>query len=117
MSNELSISASLSFSKGGASVNRADGIQVDVTGDAFTHQVQLIGEASEEALVEGTEVGTPGYVFIKNLDDTNSVSVGITGSYTIELLPGQFALFPAAAAIFAKAITADCNVEYIIIEI
>lgn len=115
MTNEITISASLTFSKGGASVSRADGKQVTVTGDALSHEVQAI-PTSNTALAEGAALGTPGYVFIKNLDSANFVTVGITGSYTIKLLAGEFALFRAAAAIFALADTATCNVEYVIIE-
>jgi len=68
-------------------------------------------------LVEPDALGTPGYVYVRNMDTTNYVEVGITASYTIKLLAGDFALFPAAAAIYAKANTAACNVEYIIIEL
>lgn len=114
MSNEISIGISMSFSKGGASVQRSESISVDVAGDTFTHAVQEIG-TSEEALTEA-DVGTPGYVFIKNLDDTNFVEVGIAGQYCIKLKAGEVALFRADAAIFAKADTTACNVEYWIVE-
>ena len=98
-------------------MTRAVNITVDVTGDAYTHQVQAILHTEEAAIVEGAAIGTPGYVWIKNLSDDYFVRVGITGSYTIKLLPGQVAMFPAAAAIFAIADTATCNVEYIIVEL
>lgn len=116
MANEISISANLTFTKGGASISRAEGKQVTVAGDAFTHQVQLIAEASPTALLEGDAIGSPGYIFIKNLDDANTVSVGLSTQYSISLKPSEFALFRAAAAIYAQATTADCLVEYVIIE-
>jgi len=115
MSNEISMSVSLTFNKGGASVSRVVSGQVDVTGDALTHEVQEIG-TSEEALAEGADLGTPGLVYIKNLDATNYVEVGITGQYSIKLKAGEFAIYRAAAAQYAKANTAACKVEYIIIE-
>uniref|UniRef100_A0A6M3KCC4 Uncharacterized protein n=1 Tax=viral metagenome TaxID=1070528 RepID=A0A6M3KCC4_9ZZZZ len=115
MSNELTLRTSISFNKGDAKVNRTDGISVDVTGDAFSHEVQSI-PTSNTALTEGAAVGTPGYVWIKNLDTTNYVTVGLTGSYAIKLLAGEFALFRAAGAVFALADTASCLVEYVIIE-
>ena len=115
MANEISIVVSMTFRKGGAEAQRAETISVDVAGDAFSHEIQEIGTA-DEALVEGAALGTPGYVFIKNLDSTNFVEVGLTSSYTIKLKAGEVALFRADGAIFAKADTSACNVEYWIIE-
>lgn len=117
MSDELRLGITLFFSKGNASIKKSEHIEVDVAGDAFTNQVQSIAVTPEAALVEGAAIGTPGYVYVKNLDSTNYVHVGITGSYTIKLLAGQFALFPAAAAIFAIAPAGICLVEYCIIEL
>ena len=106
----------LSFLKGSAGVNKSSNIEVDVAGDSYVSAVQEIGTA-EEVLVEPDALGTPGYVFVKNLDGSNYVEVGLTGSYTIKLLAGQMAVFPAAAAIYAKANSAACNLDYIIIEL
>uniref|UniRef100_A0A6M3K0G2 Uncharacterized protein n=2 Tax=viral metagenome TaxID=1070528 RepID=A0A6M3K0G2_9ZZZZ len=118
MSGELTLRTSLSFNKSDAKVNRADGISVDVTGDAFTDGVQEIG-TSEEEVVQGADVGTPGYVWMKNLDATNYVEVGsTTGVYDIKLKAKQIALWPHnSATIYAKANTAACNIQYIIIEL
>ena len=115
MAGELALSARLIFNKGGASTRGSEGISVDVTGDSFTQQTQSI-PTSNTALDAGAAIGTQGYIFIKNLDSTNFVTVGITGSYSMKLLAGEFALFRAAGAIFALADTASCLVEYIIIE-
>ena len=117
MSDELALTARLSFTKGGASVTRAVNITVDVTGDACTNGVQSVG-ASEEELAQGAEVGTPGYVIVKNLDDTNYVEIGsTTGVYDIKLKAGEVALWRHnSATIFAKANTAACLVEFIIAE-
>jgi len=115
VSGELSIGIVFSFNKGGAKVSRSETLTIDVAGDAFSHEIQSIGTGNV-ALVEGAAVGTPGYILVKNLDDSNFVEVGITGSYTIKLLAGEVALFRADAAIYAKADTAACLVEYVIIE-
>lgn len=117
MANELTISARLSFSKGGASVRRAENISVTVTGDAFSHEVQEVG-TSEEALVQGSELGTPGYLFIKNMNATNYVEVGsTTGVYDIKLLAGEIALYRHnSATVYAKSNTGACLVEYLLIE-
>ena len=116
MAGELSLSARLVFEKGSAQTRTSRGISVDVAGDAFTKQTQSI-PTSNTALDTGAAIGTQGYIFITNLDSTNFVTVGITGSYSIKLLAGEFALFRAAAAIFALADTAACLVEVTIIEL
>ena len=117
MANELSLRATLSFSKGGAIVNRSESISVTVTGDAFNHDVQSVG-TTEEELAQGADLGTPGYVLIINLDSTNYVEVGsTTGVYDIKLKAGELSLHRHnSATIYAKANTAACLVEYIIIE-
>jgi hypothetical protein len=117
MSSELKIVASMIFSKGGANANRAESIRVDVTGDAFTHEVQEVG-TSEEELAQGADLGTPGYIFIKNLDDTNYVEVGsTTGAYDIRLKAGEFAVYRHnSTTVYSKANTAACKLEYWIIE-
>ena len=117
MANELTILVSMAFSKGGASVSRAESIQVTVTGDAFSHEVQEVG-TSEEQLAQGADLGTPGYMLIKNLDGTNYVEVGsTTGVYDIKLKAGEVALYRHnSATVYAKANTAVCLVEYMLIE-
>jgi len=115
MADELSLVVSAAFNKGGISTQRSDSISVDVAGDAFTHQVQSI-PASDTALLEGVAIGNPGYIFIKNLDSTTSVTVGLTESYAIKLLAGEVALFRAAGAIYALSDSGSVNVEYWMIE-
>jgi len=115
MAGELAVSARIIFNKGGASVRMSEGISVDVTGDSFTHEVQEIG-TSEEILYQGTDLGTLGYLMLKNLDSTNYVLAGITGEYSVKMKAGEVALFRAAADIYAKADTAACNVAKILIE-
>ena len=117
MADELRIGVVMSFEKGGAKAHRAEHIEVDVTGDAFNHDVQAVG-ITEEQLAQGADLGTPGYVLLKNLDATNYVEVGsTTGVYDIKLLAGEVAIYRHnSATIYAKANTAICNVEYFLIE-
>ena len=117
MAGELSLKVSLSFSKGNAEVRRSEGISVTVTGDAFSHEVQSVG-TTEEALAQGADLGTPGYLLVINLDATNYVEVGsTTGVYDIKLLAGEFALYRHnSATVYAKANTAACLVEFVLIE-
>ena len=118
MANELSATISITFSKGGAEVNRAESIEITVTGDAYTAGVQEIG-TTEEAVAQGSELGTPGWIFIKNIDDTNYVEFGIsTGVYTTKIIAGKFAwFFVNGATLYAKANTAACNIDYIWFEL
>lgn len=117
MSKEISITMAISFKKGGAQVRRSESITVDVTGDAFSHEVQEIG-TSEEQLAQGADLGTPGYMFIKNMDATNYVEVGsTTGVYDIKLKAGEVCLYRHnSATVYAKANTLACKVEYLLIE-
>src|SRR4030043_2329297 len=107
MANELRISASANFSKGGAKFDRSIAKSITITGDAFTHSVQSIG-TSEEELAQGAALGTPGVVLIINLDATNYVEVGsTTGVYDVRLRAGEPALYRHnSATVYAKANTA-----------
>ena len=117
MSNELKATIGLTFSKSGAKFSRAESTQTDVSGDAFTHEVQEIG-TSEEEVAQGADLGTPGWVFAKNLDATNYVEIGsTTGVYDIKLKAGKWAWwFHNSATIYAKANTAAIDLEYVICE-
>lgn len=118
MANELGVRVSLSFAKSSAEVRRSVSKSITVTGDAFTHEVQSVG-TTEEALAQGADLGTPGYMLVINLDATNYVEVGsTTGVYDIKLLAGEFALYRHnSATVYAKANTSAVLVEFIIIEL
>jgi len=117
MANELKVTCGLSFAKGGAKTRRNVNATLDVTGDVFTQEIQSVG-TSEEELAQGADLGTPGYVLAKNLDGTNYVEIGsTTGVYDIKLEAGEVALWRHnSATLYAKANTAACLVEYIIVE-
>ena len=117
MADEISIVVHLLFSKGGANLDKSENILVSVTGDAFTHAVQEVG-TTEEALAQSADLGTPGYMLVKNLDSTNYVEIGsTTGVYDIKLKAGEVALYRHnSATVYAKANTAACKVEYSLIE-
>ena len=118
MANEIHTNVSLRVEKGGAKVNRVESVSIDMTGESYTSGVQEITISGGEVLIESTELGTTGYVFIKNLDAINFVTFGsnATANHTIKLKAGECALFRANGAIYGLADTAVCNVEYIIIE-
>ena len=117
MANEIHTNVSLSVVKGGAKANRVESVSIDMSGDSLTHGVQGIPTGGE-VLAESDELGTAGLCFIKNLDTVNYITVGsdATANHTIKLKAGESTLFRAAGSVYAKANTAACNVEYIIIE-
>ena len=117
MANELSVSVRISFSKSNSKISRASTASIDVTGSEFTHQVQVVG-TTEEEIAQGADVGTPGYVWAKNLDATNYVEIGsTTGVYDIKLKAGEIALWRHnSATLYGKANTSAVRLEYIIIE-
>jgi len=117
MAGEIEINLALYFQKSGASVQKVHATALDVSGTLFAHGVQNIG-TSEEALTKVDGLTTPGYVYVRNLDTSNFVTIGaVTGQYSIKLKPGELTLFRVNSPnIYARADTAACDVEYIIIE-
>ena len=117
MSNELQLTVSLSFSKGNARLDRSESISVDITGDSIMHNTQVIG-TTEEQIVVPSDLTTYGYIFIRNLDSTNFIEVGrTTGVYNDKLKAGEFLLKRCDGnTLYAKADTASCNTEIIVIE-
>lgn len=121
MANELTITASMSFTKGNvaATARSVSALGVTVSGSRLMHHVQAVG-TSEEAMVLG-EVTSLGYCWMKNLDDTNFVTLktGTGGTVVIKLKAGEVALFRFGSGITAPyliADTASCNLEYLLIE-
>jgi len=118
MADELTITASLALVKNNISATKSvSAITVDVAGTGYQKGVQNIG-TSEEAIAVGG-VGTNGYIMITNLDATNYVKVRpATGvADLIRIAPGDVCLFRCeAAAPFAIADTAACDIEVMLVE-
>ena len=120
MANEIGLSCSITFNKSGASASRSESVSIDVAGESFYHGVQNISTSNETLEIyelSNIDAAETGVTFLKNLDATNFVRVGLTGSYTIKLLPGECALFRAAGALYAIADTAACELEVMMIEL
>ncbi len=117
MANEITVQATISGSKGGAKITTLGSVQkIDMAGDHMKTETQEVGTSDEE-LVQPTEIGTLGLVWIKNLDATNYVEYGLTSSYTGKLKAGEENVFRAAGSgVFVKADTASCNVQYAMFE-
>lgn len=119
MANEVSIQGNLTASKGGINVNFTGAKTLDMTGEDMIQATQAVGTSAEQIGL-GAITGAPGYVLIKNTDDTNFVELANDASMLekfAKLLPGQVALFPpASGTIYGKADTAECTVVVVAVE-
>lgn len=116
MANEITVSASLRYSKNKASAQLSTSYTATQAGDKYQGGVQIIG-TTEESL-QKNDVGTIGFIAVRNLDATNYVQFGhTTGVYDVKVLPGMGAVIPwSGTGVFALANTASVEVEYLIVE-
>lgn len=122
MANELALSVSLTYTPTVAN-------QFKVAPPTFTKSVSIT--AADGANIQGTQelstveaalrlpvsgFTTTGYVFIKNLSTTETVQVGLTGSFPLKLLPSEFCLFRANGTIFVKSSSGTPVIQYLAFE-
>jgi hypothetical protein len=119
MANELTLTASFRFDKNGAVIAPApaNNRRFTINGDAAITNIQSIG-TSNETLQLG-DVAAPRFVFLRNLSNAATISIGHTsGTYPLLLPAGGIALLPwngaTHAAIHAVA-SAAANLEYAIV--
>lgn len=117
MADEINVKLRIVLKNGDFTVDR-DIIraQSDQTGKGAQSGLQKVGTSWE--VVDLGNVVTEGYAYFRNLNDTNFVQIGPTGVPIIKLLPGQLCLFPVdpTVTLYAKADTAECNVDVFILE-
>lgn len=120
MANEITMTAGLSASKGGAVVN--PGTQTKLLTMAGSNMVQYTFPLTTSATaVSFTGItGVPAGVLIKNNDSTNYIEVGGDSGLTVfklKLLAGEFVLLtPSSATMYYKANTATCQVFVVAVE-
>ncbi len=120
MANEITLRFHMAHTKTGAGSESWTPAQqtVTLTGANYVKRTQEVG-TSAEAIAQG-EIGTPGYMLVRNLDDTNFVEIGYDDSGfkpTVKLLAGEYALFRHTQATpQAKADTAAVDIEYYLLE-
>ncbi len=113
MANEIGLSLGLTCARDGATAQGVVSLSITQAGTEMTQNVQSIG-TSTEALALG-DVATPGYLFVKNLDSTNFVLVGLvtavtSGNAFAKLLPGEGLVIPTRqTVVYAIADTGACN--------
>lgn len=115
MSAELTANIVINFAKGGAEITKSVGTTVTVAGTKYQTGIQNIG--TSDATLDKGDVGTIGFVYLKNLDATNYCDFGADGTnYPLRLNAGEFGYFRWNGAVHAKAHTAATDVEYVILE-
>ncbi len=121
MSNEIKATIGLTATKGELSLAIASATDnIDMTGTTYSDVGQIIG-TTYEALAIGSDVGTEGWSYFKNLDATNYVEVGVEVSAAfyplIKLKPGEAALCRlATGSVFARANTSSVKMRHLVIE-
>ncbi len=116
MANELKIEATITHSPATTNMESTGKLSfldiITQTNPDFTVGTQVMG--SDAALAELASVGTAGIVALKNLSTTSAeiISVGLTSSYSIKLLPGEFCIFRAAAPLFCSTASGTPTLQY-----
>lgn len=120
MPKEISATTTLVVNKGFLQLTRTATVTPDMTGTHGTLQLQTVA-TSYAALVVSGDVAVAGYGFMRNLDTTNFVEIGIEVSSVfhpiIKLKPGEaFIGRLATGSLFAKADTAPVVLEFLVLE-
>ena len=126
MANEISITLSIAAEKNGAKFSRQETFKDDMTGDAWVTGVQQVGAAAE-ALVTHADIGTYGWIYLKNLStgsdyvdfghDDPSASSG--DDAICRLYAGESCLFKSRAITTIEGLSSSGTqaVEYAIFEL
>ena len=125
MANEIKVTGSLSVKTAlGIKLDISGSGQIDMAGEAVYHGIQdvvaaaAVLEYSEQALM-GSSGDTAGWMFLKNLDPTQTITLGDDASHAshiIALKAGEFCLFRANIPIFADCATGTAKLEVLVIE-
>jgi hypothetical protein len=118
MANEITASTHLRIEKGNLIEENSITEQYDMTGTRVFCNVQAVG-TTHEAIAMSADITDYGYAWIRNLDATNYVELGLLDSDTTfkpfsRLYAGQVALLPltsSAVTYYAKANTGACDLQ------
>jgi len=116
MANRLNITGRVEFRPEDRKLIDTEELEFSLEPSEKTYNtgIQTIG-TTEETLNVG-DVSNSGYIVVINLDDTNSVQIGLSSQYCIELPKnGGFTIFPPTGTIYAKANSAECDVEFYVL--
>ena len=123
MANEITINNALTITKDGVTVTSSSTTQETLAGSGKFATVQNIGTSTEQ-IAFPADLVTEGitHVFLKNLDATNYIEVGLNTPVTqifCKLKPGQSCQIPTpnAAGVdptwYAKATGGACNMQIV----
>ena len=121
MADEIRTNLSLTVAKDSLQLAKSYNATGDLTGTRYSAGAQNIGYAAHEAIAISGDIATAGWAYFRNLDATNFVQIGVDVSAAfvplIKLLPGEACVLRlATTAVYAKADTAACDTEYVIVE-
>lgn len=110
----VTTSMSMLFQFDGAVLNRTSGNIFTTLASALAfYNIQEIGVV-DETLNLG-DVTVPGYLWAHNLDEVNSIEIGSSTSYVMNLKAGEFGLAPMnISSIHAKSTGGPCKLEYLL---
>jgi hypothetical protein len=117
MANEALFTGVIQFSKGGAIESKSYSAQVDVAGTDY--MAKTLSIATSDTSIALADIGSPGLLMVKNLDATNFVTLGPSGStYPIKIAAGDFIgpVYWNDPEVHLKANTAAVLVELFILE-
>jgi len=120
MANEITVNlSSISYTKGNVVINITPTPSPAVLSATGLHSVHdtLSLSTSDTTLSKGN-IGTMGWIYLKNLDNTNNIQISDDGTvYAMMLKPGEYSWVRwNAAAIHAKATAGTPQLEYAIFE-
>ena len=123
MANEIKISLSITAEKNGAKFTRSETFQDDMTGDAWT--TGIVDITASGVQMTDLDVGTYGWVFVKNLGTSTSNYVDIQSSQNTaddnlcRLYGGESTILKTSGltALWADSSSGTQAVEYAIIEL
>lgn len=122
MADEITITNSASLSNGTYKDQLTFGgtFRIDQSSAGSAGGIRAIGTSAENLTM--TDISTPGILYVKNLDATNFVEIGVdnTGFVAMAKLepgdpPAQFRVADSTT-IQLKADTASCNIQFWVME-
>jgi hypothetical protein len=116
MSAELNFQTNLTYRKNNAVITRQVSSVGDAAGNAAIQNIVSVGTADET--LDKADITNIGTCYFKNLDAVNYIDIGPDGTvYPIRLKAGCDARLPwNGTAVHAKANTAACLLDYVLIE-
>jgi len=121
MANTIRLQSTLTYKNNAGTITLGGDFTVNQVGTHFTSQVQDIG-VTAEALDVGADIGTIGFLLIRNLDPTNYVEVGsdnaVANNVAVILAGQAVPIKPkSGVTVYLKANTAPVQVEFLAIEL